>query len=711
VLLYNSPSGLVLYWTLNNVFSLGKHIYHKIKTPKKRYALISLISALLALMVLYLQRKQLGNDKVRTLISLACVTAALLLALAPVLKRRLSLFLRGVFVSDGAVRMLFLVSAAGLALLSGLYLPVSLVSSSPVEFAAVDGQFPPLFFVGNAFLQSGGLFFFWPVCIYALFAESRSRRLCFAFFACFVFLTALCDVFIFPGNYGPIGINLVFAGGISQAARNETLLNMAVIALTFTAAALAAFAFPKKLYSAAIGLCAVCAVALAALSVRGILSIREEIRKTNDYARAPQEETTAPEPVFELSTTGKNIVIIMLDRAMGSFVPFILEESPDLNEALDGFTFYPNTVSFSGFTRIGAPPLFGGYEYVPLEINRRADVPLVTKHNESLLLLPRLFSEAGYKTTVTDPPFPNYSLRDDLRFYADYPGIKALITDGVYTKYWIAEHQLKLPTISDLLKRNFFWYALFRVTPIFIRYDLYREGDWCAPFSQADLLTCLDGYAPLDYLPRFTKITDENENTFLFTVNLMTHEGSLLQAPEYRPAVNLSISGTSPFKGFVGYHTNIAALKRLTEWFAWLKEKGVYDNTRIIICSDHGIPKPAGLVLPNPVGGPIIDNFNPTLFHKDFGERGLLKFDETFMSNADVPAMALAGLIENPHNPFTGNPIEDGTKAKESPLYISNIKSGLNPKHGDQFELDPKIDWLVHTDMRKSENWTHASAP
>jgi membrane protein insertase Oxa1/YidC/SpoIIIJ len=35
VLLYNSPAGLVLYWTMNNIFSLLKNIYFKIKSPKK----------------------------------------------------------------------------------------------------------------------------------------------------------------------------------------------------------------------------------------------------------------------------------------------------------------------------------------------------------------------------------------------------------------------------------------------------------------------------------------------------------------------------------------------------------------------------------------------------------------------------------------------------------------------------------------------------
>ena len=35
VLLYHSPSGLVFYWLLNNVFSLVKNVFYKLKDPKK----------------------------------------------------------------------------------------------------------------------------------------------------------------------------------------------------------------------------------------------------------------------------------------------------------------------------------------------------------------------------------------------------------------------------------------------------------------------------------------------------------------------------------------------------------------------------------------------------------------------------------------------------------------------------------------------------
>ena len=35
IFLYSSPAGLVFYWTLNNVFSLGKTIFYKLKNPEK----------------------------------------------------------------------------------------------------------------------------------------------------------------------------------------------------------------------------------------------------------------------------------------------------------------------------------------------------------------------------------------------------------------------------------------------------------------------------------------------------------------------------------------------------------------------------------------------------------------------------------------------------------------------------------------------------
>lgn len=35
LLLYNSPAGLVIYWTMNNILSLIKNVFYKLKNPKK----------------------------------------------------------------------------------------------------------------------------------------------------------------------------------------------------------------------------------------------------------------------------------------------------------------------------------------------------------------------------------------------------------------------------------------------------------------------------------------------------------------------------------------------------------------------------------------------------------------------------------------------------------------------------------------------------
>jgi hypothetical protein len=115
----------------------------------------------------------------------------------------------------------------------------------------------------------------------------------------------------------------------------------------------------------------------------------------------------------------------MLDRAISGFVPFIFDEKPELPQAFGGFTWYPNCVFFGGITLFGVPPVFGGYEYTPSALAAENNQRLMERHNESLLMLPELFLDNGYRVTVTDPTWSNYSLKPDLRPFARYPEIHA----------------------------------------------------------------------------------------------------------------------------------------------------------------------------------------------------------------------------------------------------------------------------------------------
>jgi len=443
---------------------------------------------------------------------------------------------------------------------------------------------------------------------------------------------------------------------------------------------------------------------LISTSVVNIIKINASFNKLKTYYVKEQKIKQEILPIFSLSRTGKNIVVIMLDRAVSVFIPFIFEESPELKEMYSGFTFYPNTVSFNGYTSIGAPPVYGGYEYTPQEVNKRTNISLVEKHNQSLIMLPRIFHENGFSVCVTDPPYANYNWKSDLSIFNNYPGIKAYTTDSQYTDLWLTEHNIQLPRTGDIIKRNMFWYSLFKGLPLFFRQPIYMDGNWCSPISNNSLRRTINGYAILDYLPRLMEITNNNINTALIMTNNTTHENSFLQAPNYTPVTTVTNYGNTRFAKEYSYHINAAAIKRLADWFLLLKRENVYDNTRIILVSDHG-PEPNYITK---IGLPFnVDQFNPLLMIKDFNADSEIKTDMIFMSNADVPYFSLKNIIDNPVNPFTGNLIS--IEQKKEPLYIAISGSiHLSDSNNSLYQLNPEKDYYIHKNIFTAENWIPA---
>ncbi|GHV79750.1 membrane protein [Spirochaetia bacterium] len=698
VLLYNSPAGLVIYWTLNNIFSLLKNLYYAIPLKNKAKILLAALSVCCLFMVYYLLAVHKGNIKVRANLSALFGMIALVPLLLPFLRCLITKLPR-IASSPRETMIRFLLSFGALALLTGIFLPSMLIVSSPQEFSFIDSYTTPLFFVANTAAQAAGLLLFWPLCLFFLFSEKVKKAFAVAGFV--LCIGALCNCFLFPGNYGLISVNLVFDNGVSHP-WNESLMNASFI-FVISAAAVFLF-FIQRTYRAVPVVITIVLISLGGFSVVNITGIQREFKKLQASWQGDYAEITAVEPIFQLSKTGKNTIVFMLDRAMSIFVRYILEESPDLAEKFSGFVYYPNTVSFNGYTRLGSPPIFGGYEYTPIEMMKRSDVPMVEKHNEALLLMPRIFSDVGYEVTVADQPYQNYSQKPDPSIYAPYPEITPRTTNEQYTNIWIKEHDIPLPSESGVLKRNMLWYSLFRVSPLAFRQGIYLLGDWCSPFLGQKLLLFLKGYAELDYLPELTGFDAKKENVALILNNNTTHEPSLLQVPEYRPVLAVTNYGEGRFKKEAAFHTNMAAWKRLAEWFDYLKAADVYDNTRIILVADHGASQN---FLGRQIGIPFdIEQFNPLLLVKDFDAEGNLKTDNTFMSNADVPAIAFAGLIENPVNPFTGNPVN--MDMKKDPLYIS-VTGSIHVTQGSDNVLDVRGDYYVRDgDIYNPANWSKA---
>jgi len=706
ILLYNSPSALVIYWTFNNIFSLFRNIFKNIKTGKKQIIAHAGFSSLLIFISIYLLFFYQGNISLRIIVSVFCIIITFFTWMINFFRRYNSgsLFRK---ISDCFPRnrlSLFILSIAAVWILSGLFLPARLIASSPQEFCFIDEYTTPFYFIINTLLQSMGFFFLWPLLIYLLF--KKHQRL-FSVIAPVILFWALLNTFLFSGSYGLISLEMVFERDVNHSLA-EIAINTAALAIIASIVYLLYRIKKEKIINTIIG---ICAVSMFCLSIIDLYTINSEFNEVNKFKSVSTDTINIPKPLFYLSKTGRNTVIINLDRAISAYIPYIFEENPKLLESYSGFVYYPNTVSFNGHTRIAVPPLFGGYEYTPLEMNRRNAVPLVDKHNEALLLMPGIFSKTGYTVTVTDPPYPNYSEKGDLSIFDSYTNVFATITDSVYTKSWLNEHNLSFASKSQILRRNLFWYGLFRISPLALRRGLYLQGDWCSADLSKKITLTIDGYAVLDYLPKLTGIKNDTENTVLIMTNNTTHENSFLQAPDYRPAVSISNYGSSPFKKFASYHVNAASINRLGEWFDFLKSQDVWDNTRIILVSDHGAgpyDHRAGANFPVKINLPFnVEQLNPLLLVKDFMARGNLITDSSFMSNADVPYLTFKNQIENPINPFTGNAIS--TAMKSNPLYIAiSGTNRIENKKSNIFILDPKKDYYVHSNIFNSNNWEKA---
>jgi YidC/Oxa1 family membrane protein insertase len=701
ILLYNSPSGLVLYWTMNNVFSLIKNIFMLLKKPF--IILYIILCGCVLPLDIFLIFFHTGDPYKRILL----VVFSLLIPALPLILKGYSFVAKSILEplnKNGNKRLqLFIFSQIVCCLLIGFVIPSIVIVSSPQEFSFIESVDSPFVFLWTTFLKAVGFTIFWPFCLYFLFGEkTKTSLVLLSVLSCY---WALINTFAFPGFYGELTgmLNFVIDRDLKPtfgiAAINLIVLIFACGVITFL--------MGKNKLNVFISISVILFFSLITISfVNGIKIDREYRRLTEIRASSGDKALSETVPVFHLSKEGKNVIVIMLDRGINIFVPEIFSENPELYSQYSGFTWYPNTLSFNGLTLIGAPPFFGGYEYTPENINKRSGDPLVKKHNESLLLMPVVFSENDFTVTITDPPWANYSWVPDTRIYADYPEINVVNTPLAYTSLWLSRKGIPDSTFkSQLLKRNFLWFSFFKSVPMVLRTAVYNGRYWWNTSSvSADMSLLLDKYAVMDLLPELTDVSSTSKNTFLLLVNELTHDPVFLQAPDYVPVQQVTDRGTSKYADIVDYPVNAAALKRLGSWFEYLKQNGLYDNTRIIIGADHGANIHSEFFPPSENPFNRRERYNPLMLVKDFNADFSLKTDMGFMTNADVPTLAFKDLISDPVNPFTGNPVNDAPKL--GPLYITfSYRHMPNEHNANTFKIDSNEWYSVSNDVFDANNW------
>jgi len=661
VILYQSPSGLVLYWTMNNLFSLFKNIVMK------------------CLMPVWEKHKKEPVEKAKVTTSPKAFVAGALL----------------------------------LTVLIGLVIPASVISASPAEFISINAYRTPLIFVWLTLCVAIGVFLVWGGILY--YISSPKAKTILEKGACALALIALADYMFFGNRTGMVSPILVFEGGLS--------VDLKLGALSLGIAAVLAvlvwvFWKHRKLWQR------VLTILILSLLVLGIRDMRKADREFEemDYIKSlsAQTETKEVEPILTLSKTEKNVVVFMVDRAISDYFPYIMAEKPELAEQFEGFVYYPNTVSFGQYTIYASAAIFGGYEYMPAQMNARDDMLAVDKQNEALKVLPVLFQEMNYDVTICDPPLAGYREISDLSIYDEYPDMNTYITMGAY----VGEEDRFVKRLQNSQERNFFCYSLLKAAPLLAQPILYDGGNYFeATKNNTQSPAFMESYSVLSNLPGLTDIREDSAGGFVMINNETAHEPCLLQMPDYVPAESVSNGAYEDSSRFTldgrtmqvdnsyqleHYHINMATYLQIGKWLDNLKECGVYDNTRIIIVSDHG--RTLGQFEDLQVSEELdVQGYHPILLVKDFNA-GEFTVSDTFMTNADVPMLALEGLVEDPVNPFTGNAIDDTAK-KEGKLYITTAENyDQNP--GNTIDMTGGV-WYTLTgeDIFDKNNWKKVEEP
>ncbi len=702
VLLYNSPSGLVFYWTLNNLFSLFKNIFMKVfKNPRKIIDTASL--AFGVLFVLYcLYRHKFDGASYRLVIYTVFICCCL-----PILESHFPLdkIIKKSEPGEAVCRnRLFMACAVAMTLILGLWIPSGIVSVSPEEFVIQGHYVDPNFFVLHSTTVAAGMFLLWLMIIYR-FMNDRIQIL-FSYLLWMLVCITLADYFFFSKGLGNMSATMIYDYAPGYTA-GQKMINMACLAVI---SALAVILLKHR----ACPVTNICMILSVVILIMGMVNVvKTELRLSDMSYLKNDDYYNENKPELEFSKTDKNVIVLMLDRAISGYVPYILKEKPELKEKLSGFTYYPNTLSTGGGTKAGAPGLFGGYEYSAYELERRKDEEDVEKHDEAMRVLPTIFAHNGYDCKVIDIPFPGYGTKSVAELYEDIDNVKGYNMSG-YAKT-PEQSALESSYFNDTCMHNMIRHSVFIASPLILRHGIYHNATYLGREMEIDYNIYL--WALQQYKDITTASSDQGSSFFMLC-NDSTHFEAGLQLPDYTEEAhpdnspywdewleNFTEDGVEKVhmeEGLQTFHymTEMAALLEVGRWFDRLRELGVYDNTRIIITADHGfaLGQFDDMILED---GFDTETLNPILLYKDFDSEGFSVSDD-FMVNADAPILAMDKTVSDEINPYTGKDMKKAQeKAKEEGVIVTNLNmtAAYTMKNSSWYRVVDNI--FDHSDWEK----------
>ena len=730
VILYNSPSGLVIYWTMNNVIALVKIVAFKLAKKKNDIK---------------------DDDKKNT-----------------INENELKTFNQITFVS-----------AFSIATFAGLLIPTQIITSAPYDFVGWYSTFwPYIEYTSSTYLGIA----VWAIVFYFMSSNKVKKNYAIVLFG--INLVVIINYFLFYVDFG-------YLSPLLRYDDNEVKFNISIVLINLLVV-LAIFVLVFKININKFRMTfryisTICLLTFVILAIINILLTKNQLEfkgeKTQysssvvleqvdknliealqgegqeltfeDYEKMSNNELFPVNPVFKLSKKGKNVILLMIDKYQGVYFPYVLNEKPILKDQFKGFTYYPNTISYGLNTLYGTPGLFGGYEYIPIEYDRRNsddisndDNLIKNNQNEALKVLPKMFHDEGYDCVVSNVPYENFGERTNSIY--DYNDPKDFIaTRSNLTGKTMSKSVLyNIDTSMEGLKRNFIYYTLMKLSPIILQKQIYDNGRYLSAADKNTMLydmSFIGAFAVLERLSDYTEIVDDDSNNFFMMDNAAVHQPNMLSYPEFMPLpYTESIANKdfydengNKFEGSKTYFTStVGATLLLGKFMDYLKENGVYDNTRIVIVADHGFPTDRwekyyittklnepkqktihnidftgrnSTYILNEDGDDItfsLLGLNPILLYKDFNDNEELNTSYEFMTNADSPSLCIKDLLNSTINPYTGNDINMDYKNKNiNYITLGHHWQAQNRREDKKYQYPGELWATIHDDIFNNDNW------
>ena len=326
----------------------------------------------------------------------------------------------------------------------------------------------------------------------------------------------------------------------------------------------------------------------------------------------------------------ENVFHIVFDGFQSGLFQDIIENDDKIASGLDGFLYFPDTLTASEVTQLSFAAFLTGRAYTNNEPMKtylfnsrlaRMGTAEPARHVPNLL---EAAANDGFQVEVATP----FILIKDQEFYSRFFFIHRPYDSEINLRE-VIDHQTSF--VLDL--------TLFRSAPKILKEFIYNEGRW----RLSGLYTPNQGlgfnhHASVQFLEDVT-------SRFMLSEQPRVYKLFHLVTP-HAPFVtnsNCGFSGEELRREYINiYNQARCALVQLARLLDKFKSSGIYDSTTILVHSDHGIqlPFPDFKIGPNDDARDfpgVIGNSNPLLLIKPPGGRGALVTVGAEISLTDIP--------------------------------------------------------------------------